>query len=581
ETFEQGYARAMETGVWDLQVRIRWPDGSVHWIYDRGRVYYDERHQPLRMAAVTLDITERRRGEEALRESAERFRAIADLVPDLLWSNDPRGWTEWYNKRWLEYTGQTMEEAQGYGWLDVIHPDDRETSVRNFQAALDGGEPLRQEHRIRGRDGVYRWFLARAEPVRDADSRILCWYGAATDIDDVRRTEQALRESEARLRAMFEQATVGIVQVSLDRRLLLVNPGFCAIVGYTADEACGMAVSDITHPDDDEVEHTLSLQLVAGDISGYVLEKRYIRKDGSLVWGQMTGALVRTPSGEPLYTLAIIEDITERKQVEAERERLLQEAEQARQVAEAAVQMRDQFLSIASHELRTTLTSLVGYTSMLQARMAGETSADAMTQRQLSAIARQANRLNLLIGRLLDVSRLQGGQFTVERQPVELGALVAHVVEEFRLMLPHGAPHTVALAHPDEPVEVLGDAARMEEVLQNLLSNAVKYSPDGGTIRVGVARQDGEAVLEVADEGIGIPAEAREQLFEPFFRAGNVGPRTSGFGLGLYIVQEIVQRHGGRVEVESTEGQGTTFRVIVPLAEDVVISDQWSVVGDQ
>ena len=257
-------------------------------------------------------------------------------------------------------------------------------------------------------------------------------------------------------------------------------------------------------------------------------------------------------------------DITERKQAEAERERLLQEAEQARREAEQALEVRTQFLTIASHELRTPLTPLLGYTGMLQQSLAQ--AGDARQRKLAETIERQVLRLNTLIGTLLDVSRLQRGQFTLERRPLDLAVLTAQVVDDFRLTLsPDGAGHRITLVAPEAPVPVLADAHRLEEVLHNLLGNAVKYSPKGGAVRVQVARQDGEAVLEVADEGIGIPAEAQAHLFEPFYRAGNVGLTASGFGLGLYIVHEIVERHGGRVEVESAEGRGTVFRVVLPL----------------
>ena len=123
-------------------------------------------------------------------ESEARFRAVANLVPDLLWRSDPTGATGWYNRRWLDYTGQGLDEAQGYGWLDVIHPDERETSLVNFQSAVDEGRPFQQQHRIRAVDGRYRWFLVRAEPLRDGQGRILQWFGAATDIHDLRHAQE-------------------------------------------------------------------------------------------------------------------------------------------------------------------------------------------------------------------------------------------------------------------------------------------------------------------------------------------------------------------------------------------------------
>ena len=258
-------------------------------------------------------------------------------------------------------------------------------------------------------------------------------------------------------------------------------------------------------------------------------------------------------------------EIAERKRAEEECKRLYQASEQARQAAETALEVRNQLLSIASHELRAPLTPLLGYSRLLRQAQAP----DGRHRRLVEAIEYQVRRLNTLIGTLFDVARLQHGPFTLEPRHLDLAALVAYVVDEFRLTLPaaDGSGHTVTLLRPDEPLPVLGDASLLEAVLHNLRRNAVNYSPAGGMVRVRVVQQDGGAVLEVADAGIGIPTEAQARLFEPFYRVVNVGPRTSGFGLGLPIVQEIVQRHGGHVAVTSTEGQGTTVRMVLPLRE--------------
>ncbi|MDP9310180.1 MAG: HAMP domain-containing histidine kinase [Chloroflexota bacterium] len=229
--------------------------------------------------------------------------------------------------------------------------------------------------------------------------------------------------------------------------------------------------------------------------------------------------------------------------------------------AEAALKTRDQFLSIASHELRTPLTSLLGYAHMLPIALSQGKGDPA---KMAGMIARQAERLNALVDHLLDVSRLQRGQLAVERQAVDLRVLAAQVVDEFRVAHKLDTRHPIELLRADEPVTVAGDGPRLEQVLRNLLSNAVKYSPHGGPVQVHVTRTPMEAVLEVADRSIGIPAEAQAHLFDAFYRARNVGSQISGFGLGLHIVHEIVQRHGGRIEVDSTEGVGSTFRVVLP-----------------
>ena len=256
--------------------------------------------------------------------------------------------------------------------------------------------------------------------------------------------------------------------------------------------------------------------------------------------------------------LALAEALAERVALALENARLYR-------ATLAAVAVRDQVVSIASHELRTPLTSLIGFAYLVP--HAATQGADAIAA--LSAqITQQARRLNMLVGQLLDVTRLQRGPFALERQPLDFTALVAQVVDAFRVTLATENAHAIMVERPDTPLILNADGPRLEQVLVNLLTNAVKYSPPGSPITVRLAVQDGQAVLTVADQGIGIPADAQARLFEPFYRAQNVPAQSSGFGIGLYLVHQTVERHGGHVEVDSTEDQGTTIRIMLPLAEE-------------
>jgi signal transduction histidine kinase len=233
------------------------------------------------------------------------------------------------------------------------------------------------------------------------------------------------------------------------------------------------------------------------------------------------------------------------------------------QQAQAAVQVRDIFLSVASHELKTPLTSLMGYVELLRRRSAKGSNLSARDQRSLELIGDQAKRLNTLIGNLLDLSRLESGQLSIECERLDVVALTRSVIEE---VLPTLEQHRIEACFPEAPLLVSGDALRLEQVLRNLLHNAVKYSPAGGTIVVEAAAHQGQAQIAVRDEGIGIPEEALPQLFSRYYRAPNVDARSiSGLGLGLFVVREIVGMHGGEVRVTSREGQGSTFTVCLPL----------------
>jgi PAS domain S-box-containing protein len=246
-----------------------------------------------------------------------------------------------------------------------------------------------------------------------------------------------------------------------------------------------------------------------------------------------------------------------------ERARLYAAEQQARSAAQAAVHLRDVFLSIASHELKTPVTALLGYVELLQ-RRALQSGVQERDLRSIRTIHEQAKRLTKLIGSLLDISRIETGQLRLEPAPLDFGALVQRMVSEMQPVLDR---YTFIYDLPQEPLIVNGDALRLEQVLHNLFQNAIRYSPAGGTITIQMTRQDERVRLTVADQGIGIPSAALPHLFQRFYRAhAGDAHQISGLGIGLYVVKEIIALHGGSVGVESTEGSGSVFTIDLPLA---------------
>ena len=231
--------------------------------------------------------------------------------------------------------------------------------------------------------------------------------------------------------------------------------------------------------------------------------------------------------------------------------------------AQQALQVRNEFLSVAAHELKTPLTALLGNAELVQRRLVREGNLHERTQHSLEVLVVQARRLNKMIGDLLDLSRLETGQLRLEMVALDLHALVRRALAEVEPALTN---HTLAYAGTDSAVTVVGDELRLEQVLHNLIQNAIKYSPDGGTVTVGLEQEPEVIRLWIADQGIGIPREALPNLFRRFFRADNAAARQiSGVGIGLYVVHEIVERHGGTIDVASTEGAGSTFTVCLPI----------------
>lgn len=255
---------------------------------------------------------------------------------------------------------------------------------------------------------------------------------------------------------------------------------------------------------------------------------------------------------------ALAEDLARRAALLLDNARLYRESQ-------AAVRTRDTFLSVASHELKTPLTSLLGQAQLIQRRMRQDPAASERDQRGIDTVVQQGLRLSHLISTMLDISRLETGQLSIVSAAVDLVALVRRVVEEIQPTL---ARHTLRCELPDQPLVISGDMIRLMQVLQNLLQNAIKYSPEGGLIFVRLTRRGHLAVMQVSDQGIGIPAAALAWLFQRFYRAeSETASHISGLGVGLYVVREVVTMHNGEVHVESAAGQGSTFTITLPLED--------------
>ncbi|MBK9709862.1 MAG: response regulator [Kouleothrix sp.] len=276
-------------------------------------------------------------------------------------------------------------------------------------------------------------------------------------------------------------------------------------------------------------------------------------------------SVVRTALRARARQYQLREHLIERAQAAEERIQLYRTEQQARAAAEAAVQLRDAFLSIAAHELKTPLTSLLGNIQLIERRIAQHGELSERDRQAIHVASQQGHRLKQMIDALLDVSRLEHGQLSITREPVDLGRLVEQVIREVQLGV---TQHTIECSTPAEPVLTLGDDLRLEQVLQNLLQNAIKYSPNGGAIVVTVERQASHAVVHVRDHGVGIPAAAIPHLFERFYRVPDVAEQhIQGAGIGLYVVKEIVALHGGTVGATSQKDGGSTFTIQLPLLE--------------
>jgi len=507
-------------------------------------------------ASQAAQLVERMRAEEAVRRSQERFRSVVDLVPDLLWESDEHGALQWCNRRWLDYTGQTLEQLQGTGWFDVIHPEDLERSQAQIQAAIESGEPLQQEHRVRGSGGAYRWFLARAMPRHNAAGRIVQWIGAATDIQEQRAALEALAESEERFRLVLESARdFAIFMCDPQGKVTMWSVGAERMTGYTPQEALGNAV-DMIFTLEDRAANAPEKEMARATVDGRAADIRWhLRKDGTQFWANGVLHAVRDAKGVVRGFVKVLRDETARKVAE-------DALQQAKDAAESANRVKDEFLATLSHELRTPLSAILIWTKLLQARPEDR----AQLQEGLDAIRSSAEAQKQLIEDLLDTSRITAGTLRLQLRETLLTPMV---LESVAAIEPTATAKGVTLEFDqcEDVGQVLADPDRLRQVVWNLLTNAVKFTPETGKVTVELRRKGQSVELKVSDTGRGISPEFLPHVFERFRQAEATTTRTTGgLGLGLTIVKQLVERHGGTIVAES-EGidQGATFIVTLPL----------------
>jgi PAS domain S-box-containing protein len=569
--------------------------GADHPIDDSGAPIRDATGALLGVVLVFRDISGRKADEAALRESEARFRTLVDSVPVLVWMAGPDGLCTFFNQPWFDFTGRTEAQERGDGWAEGIHTDDRARCLGTYRSALAAREPFRMEYRLRRADGVYRWMLDTGVPRWAPGGAFAGFIGSCIDITERQESEERLRfliEAGALLNASLDyeatlasvaHLTVPAIADNCAIDLVDRDTGLRRVAIDAADPRRAALLRDLyrRYPPDPRslgitqvldsgrprlVPHVDDARRVAGARDAD--HRELLRAAGTasymvvpfLARGRVIGTLALNMAESGRHygpaDLALAESLAARAALAVDNARLYQDAQ-------TAIGTRDQFLSIASHELKTPLTSLMVAAQLIQRRTEREGTLSPRDQRALTVVVNQASRLNRMVLSLLDLSRIESGQLSIEEGEVDLSALVRSLQED---VAPTLEQHTLEVAAPAAPVLVRGDALRLEQVLQNLVQNAVRYSPQGGPITVRLAAQDGEARISVTDRGIGIPAEALPNLGRRFYRAANVEQhQISGLGIGLYVVREIVALHGGQLDVTSTEGAGSTFTIRLPL----------------
>ena len=377
------------------------------------------------------------------------------------------------------------------------------------------------------------------------------------NITDRKRAEIALRDSEERFRAIFEQAAVGIAKTALCGQFMRVNPGFCQIVRYAESELLQKNWQAITHPDDIEADREYVSSLLSGNIQTFSLEKRLVCKDEAVRWANITVSAMRDAKGTPQYLICAIEDISQRKLVQELLQASLDtQTRYAQELTRSNAEL-EQFSYVASHDLQAPLSTIAGYAQLLEKRCHNQL--DAQGNKFIRNIVNSCERMQALIDDLLEYSRV--GRSEKPFDVIDCNLVFEDACANLQLAI---RQNQASVTRGDLP-RVRGDSFQLLQLFQNLIGNAIKYrSSEAPMVHVGASRQGDSWVFSVQDNGIGIAEQYHPRIFQLFQRLHSQ-KQYSGTGIGLAICQRIVERHGGRLWVESELNRGSTFYFSIPI----------------
>jgi PAS domain S-box-containing protein len=535
------------------------------------------------VALLFSDVTDRVEQEEALRRSEQEMRVRLNAIPQMVWSTLPDGYHDFYNDRWYEFTGTPLGSTDGEGWNGMFHPEDQAQAWARWNESLATGQPYEIEYRLRHHTGSYRWVLGRALPIRDEAGEIVRWMGTCTDIDDRIAADRALRDSEARLRAILEAVPVGLMFSDQSGRLTGSNHQIVEFLGHdmvesnTIDDYRNDYVGFHTDGRQVESEEYPLARALAGEARPE-LEVQVQRGDGSLRWLRYVAAAIRDEqSGAITGGVVASIDVDRERRLTEGLEREVEKVIAEREVAQEALRQSQKLEAMGqltggvAHDFNNLLTPIIGSLDLLQRKQI----LDERTGRLVEGALASAEKARVLVQRLLAFARRQ----PLKPQAIDLRRVVSEMSE---LVDSTSGPRIrVVTDLPDSLPAALADGNQLEMALLNLSVNARDAMPEGGTLSIGARSEEAGAgtklglpaqphvVLSVSDTGTGMDEDTRRRAIEPFFSTKGLG---KGTGLGLSMVHGLAAQLDGALDIRSAPGMGTTIELWLPLAAEAAAS---------
>ena len=531
---DKAFETALQTGLYSYEARVIYADKSVHWIRTRGKVYYDEKNNPVRLLGTMMDITSSKEDEEKI----AKFAAIVHSSNDAIISKKLDTTITSWNDAAQRIFGYSAEEMIGESILKLIPPK-RFDEEKIILSKLRKGEMIDtlETQRIT-KDNKLIDVSLTVSPLRNNKGEVVGASKIVRDITNQKLSERLLRESEQKFRLLADSMPQFVWTGDVNGNLNYFSQSVYDYSGLTAAEVNTNGWIQIVHPDDREENISQWLHSIKTG-EPFLFEHRFRRYDGEYRWQLSRAVPQKDDKGQIQMWVGTSTDIDDIKKHE---------------------QQKDDFIKMASHELKTPVTTVKGYVQLLL-KMHGD-GKDAFLSSTLSTIDKQVAKLTKLITDLLDLTKIETGSLYLNNEKFYLADAVKEIVTDLQTATP--THHIVLHQYADKMV--YGDRDRITQVINNLITNAIKYSPNAKKIIVEIKESAKKIIVSVQDFGIGIATQEQDKIFERFYRVAGKDEKTyPGFGIGLFIVKEIVSKHKGSVWVESEKDKGTKFYISLPV----------------